>query len=344
MDFRKIAVLLLGFGVFLSGGWAPAGAEEPVALRYDQDALEQKWRGRIQSLLDKGVIALVDLESSIGRRDGERYIEDSLEAMDELGIALIAFDAKQADKGEKKQKGYRWSYYSQELVNAHPERFVPTSNGGANMNWTQQKDSYIDQLEEQVRGGEYRMIGEIEFRHYMSNQQCKQGRTDRDVDIPLNGGNGQRIFALSQDSGIPFSIHLEPEDEPLAALEEMLREYPKANVIVAHFGQIRHPDKESQFGPELVRRLLSSYPNLYWDISTGEPGRRYKCNDVLDTVIWKDGGFGQKDELKGEYKAILTEFSDRFVVGFDYGGGRDPLPMFLKDRAKNARLILRDLP
>lgn len=40
---------------------------------------------------------------------------------------------------------------------------------------------------------------------------------------------------------------------------------------------------------------------------------------------------------KDEYKAILTEFSERFVVGFDYGGGQDPLPLFLKERAKNVR-------
>ncbi|MFQ5764345.1 MAG: hypothetical protein ACE5GT_05405, partial [Rhodospirillales bacterium] len=43
------------------------------------------------------------------------------------------------------------------------------------------------------------------------------------------------------------------------------------------------------------------------------------------------------------YKAILTEFSHRFVAGTDYGVGRRPLPMFLKEKVKNLRLILRDL-
>ena len=40
----------------------------------------------------------------------------------------------------------------------------------------------------------------------------------------------------------------------------------------------------------------------------------------------------------------MTEFSHRFVAGTDYGGGRAPLPRFLKDKVKNLRLILRDLP
>ena len=94
-----------------------------------------------------------------------------------------------------------------------------------------------------------------------------------------------------------------------------------------------------------MRRLLTTYPNLYYDISTGHPGRRYACNaNVLDTVLWESSGLSQTDTLKPEYKALLTEFSTRFVAGTDYGGGRSPLPGFLRDRVANLRLILRDLP
>ena len=32
------------------------------------------------------------------------------------------------------------------------------------------------------------------------------------------------------------------------------------------------------------------------------------------------------------------------MAGTDYGGGRPPLPRFLRDRLKNLRLIMRDLP
>jgi hypothetical protein len=37
------------------------------------------------------------------------------------------------------------------------------------------------------------------------------------------------------------------------------------------------------------------------------------------------------------YKAVLAEFSDRFVAGTDYGNGRKPLPEFLTDGAENLR-------
>lgn len=322
-------------------------AEESVTITHERTTLEKLWRARLQSFLDRGVIPLIDLESSLAQDDGENYLAAAIEEMDRLGVALIAFDGYQAPKigGGSRSEGYRWGYYIHRVVDAHPDRIILATNGGTNSNWLQQKDSFIQQIEQQVRGGRYPIMGEFDFRHYQSTHQCRTGNTGRDNDIPLNSENGHRLFRLAQETGLAFAIHLEPEDAPLKALEEMLRTYPRAQVIVAHFGQIRHPEKEKMFGPELVRRLLTSFPNLHYDLSTGEPGRRYACNnDVLDTVLWEQSGESQKDSLRPEYKAILTEFSTRFVSGTDYGGGRAPLPEFMRRRVGNLRLILRDLP
>ena len=329
----------------LAAATVPVRADEPVEIKFTRQELEGKWRARIQSFLDKGTIPIIDLESSLKRKDGEAYLENALPVMDELGVALMALDGYQRPKGKKKEKGYRWGYYIHEIVNAHPDRFILATNGGTNNNWLKEKDSFVSQTEDQVRRGHYPIMGEFDFRHYMSGSQCKNDRFDRDTDIPLDGGNGHRLFLLSAETGVAFAIHHEPEDHALDALEKMLKAYPKAKVILAHFGQIRFPEKEKRFGPELVRRLLVSYPNLYFDLATGEPGRRYRCNDKeLDTVIWKFDGGSQVGVLDPAYKAILTEFSGRFVAGTDYGGGRRPLPEFLKDKIKNLRLIIRDLP
>lgn len=324
----------------------PALAEKPVEINLPREQLEEKWRARILSFLDKGVIPIIDLQSSLKRGDGEDYLDDAIGVMDDMGVALIAFDGYPAPKSKNKKKGYRWGYYIHEIVNAHPGRFILVTNGGTNKNWMKGKDSFIEQTEAHVRGGQYPIMGEFDFRHYMSGRQCKGARTDRDTDIALDGDQGRRIFTLSAETGVAFVIHHEPEDHALDALEKMLKEQPKAKVIVAHFGQIRHPDKEQRFGPKLVRRLLSTYPNLYYDLSTGYPGRYYKCDGskVLDTVIWQGDGRSQKSTLDPAYKAILTDFSDRFVSGTDYGGGRRQLPVFLADKVKNLRLIMRDLP
>jgi len=323
-----------------------AWRNEPTSIKHDRASLEQQWRSRIQGFLDKGVIALIDLESTLPEADAERYLEPAMRRMDDLGIALIGFDGEQLPPGKSKdEQGHRWSDYIQQIANAYPAYFIPTTNGGTSKNWREQKDSFISQLEEQAKSGQYALIGELEFRHYLSSSECKDNRTEREVDIPLTSANGHRLFKLSEQTGLPFLIHLEPEDKPLAELEQMLAQYPKAKIIVAHFGQLRFPEKQQRFNPEFVRKLFTTYPNIYYDLSNGEPGRRYPCNkNVLDTVIWEDSLLGQSDTLKPGYRAILTEFSDRFVAGTDYGSGRKPLPEFLKDRAENLRRIMKQLP
>jgi predicted TIM-barrel fold metal-dependent hydrolase len=329
---------------------APAIAEQPVEIKFSRQEIEQKWRVRIQSFLDKGVIPLIDFLSFLPRKSGDAVLGSTMKVMDKTGVALISFAGYPARKGNKIER-YRWGYYIHEIVNQHPNYFILTTNKGGNFNWWAQKGGtkkdYIDRLERHVRGGAYSFMGEIEFRHYPAGFQCKVGEGHRDEDVPINGANGHRVFQLSAETGVPFSIHHDPEDQAVAALEEMLAEYPKAKVIWAHFGQIRYRERQKRFGPELARRLLSAYPNLFFDLSTGEPGRYYKCGDhrVLDTVIWETNKRGkQKGRLKPAYKAILTEYSDRFVAGFDYGPRNRNSEAKLRKRIKNIRLIIRDLP
>lgn len=345
---RRVRLLCLGFAAAVCLAWpVPARAEEPVALEKDRAALVALWRGRIQSFLDRGVIPLIDMESSLPNADADGDLGPAMAAMDKAGVALMVCDGYQAPR-QGEESGYRWGYAGHRAVNRHPDHLVLASNGGSNPNWTKGKGGrprdFIDQTEVQARGGDYPILGEFEFRHYMSSTQCKKGATDRDVDLPLDGASGRRLFALSQETGLAFLIHLEPEDAPLEALERCLAAYPGARVIVCHFGQIRHPERQRRFGPELVRRLLTTYPNLSYDLSTGEPGRRYPCSGVLDTVLWQSSGTGQTATLRPEYAALLTEFSTRFVSGFDYGGGRAALPGFIVDRAANMRRILAGLP
>jgi predicted TIM-barrel fold metal-dependent hydrolase len=326
----------------------PARAEEPVVLKQSRAELEAGWRARLQSFLDKGVIPLVDMESTISRQQAQDYLfaPPTHRAMDALGIALVAFDANQAPAGKSEEGGYRWGYHMHEAVNAHPDRYILGSNAGISPNWRQQKTDMITQTESQVRSGAYPIMAEFEFRHFVSQGECKEGRFDREVNMMLNVPNGHRLFALAQETGVPFLIHNEPEDEALDALEEMLAKYPGAKVIQAHFGQIRAPQRQTRFTPEYVRHLLTTYPNLYFDLSVGAPGRMYKCQGqfLMDTVLWTKTAFAQSDVLDPLYRALLVDFSTRFVAGMDYGGGRPPLPVFWEERAKNLRLILRDLP
>ena len=311
----------------------------------DRLLYEQQWQSRVQSILEAGNIPIIDLESTLPEADISTYFPDFLDTMDELNIALIAFDGEQVPRTSPSQTGYRWSTYIDDLVEDYPSRFLFTTNGGTNNNWTQQKSSYIDQLSSKIRRKPYVMLGEVEFRHYMSTAQCLAGRTDRDEYVPMNSVNGRRLFDLASDTGVPLSIHFEMEDDLLSELEEMLSEYPNARVIVAHLGQVRHPEKQTRYSAQLITDLLDKYSNLYFDISTGGPNRTYPCNnDILDTVIWQDDGTGgQRDTLKPEYLNLLENYSDRFVAATDYGSNRSSIHNHYAGRIENIELVLRDL-
>ncbi len=327
---------------------SPLRAEEPVEITYSRHEIEAKWQARTQSFLDKGVIPIIDLESFLHRQTDDRVVAMMSRVMDELGVALISLSGTPA--GDRIGR-YRWGYYVHEVVNARPDRFILTTNLGGNRSWWAQRSGrpqdYIDQLERHVRGGDYPFIGEIEFRHYMAHLQCKAGKTHRDIDLPLNGPNGHRLFRLSAQTGVPFSIHHEPEDHALAALEEMLAAYPKAKVIVAHFGLVRDRERMKLFVPELVTHLLASYPNLYFDLASNKPGSRYKCaaDRPLDMVIWDEDWRGrQTDTVRPVYREILTKFSTHFVAGLDFGSGHRLSEKYLRSRIAIIRLIMRDLP
>lgn len=314
--------------------------------------LHLKWRTRVQSLLDAGKLPKIDMETSWSEDTVRGFVPGIFPLMDELGIALIAADGRQTKQDGS--TGYRWSAYILELSERYPDRFIPTTNGGTNQSWLEQKDgtdSFIEQLEQQTRAGRYALIGELDFRHYVSSHQCAARHKHRDNAIPLTSPNGHRAFSLSHETGIPFVIHLEPEDESLAELEKMLEHYPKARLVVAHFGQLRHPEKQRGFTPQKVKLMFEKFPNLHWDLSTGWPNREYRCagsnNTSLlrgDTVLWAANFSGQSDTLQPEWRLILTEFHDRFVFATDFGTGRPPLPGFLRERVANFERIVRDLP
>lgn len=322
------------------------------ALESKVHPYHSKWRSRIQSLLDVGKLPKIDMETSWPEEVVRDEVPSIFPLMDELGIALIAADGKQ--RRSNGDAGYRWSDYLLEVADEYPDRFIPVTNGGTNSNWLEQKSgagSFIEKLEEQVRSRRYALIGELDFRHYMSSHQCAAGHKHRDNSIPLDSANGQRVFRLSHETGVPFVIHLEPEDTALQELEKMLEAYPNAKVVVAHFGQLRHPEKQKSFTPQRVQSLLKRFPSLHWDLSTGWPNRVYRCAGESnsgslkgDTVLWADGVEGQTDTIKAEWRAIFIEFHDRFVFATDFGSGRPPLRDFLRRGVANFERIVRDLP
>lgn len=107
MIFRvtwRVLFLLVASTFFLPD-WTLA--EEAVQLKYSQAKIEDKWRVRIQSFLNKGVIPLIDLLSFLPREDSAQVIQWTKNLMDKEGVALISFAGYWAPK-ELGIKGHSW--------------------------------------------------------------------------------------------------------------------------------------------------------------------------------------------------------------------------------------------
>ena len=74
MKTVRLLCLVPGLAAALSFPTASIRAEQPVEITQTRQEIEDKWRARIQSFLDKGVIPLIDMESYLPRKNGEAVL------------------------------------------------------------------------------------------------------------------------------------------------------------------------------------------------------------------------------------------------------------------------------
>jgi predicted TIM-barrel fold metal-dependent hydrolase len=257
--------------------------------------------------------------------------------MDKEGIAVMALSVDQP--GELVEKGHRWSDDSFRLVAAYPDRFLPVGNGGNHPAWTRSPDRFLDDNERYIVEHRYPLMGEFEFRHYLSPRQVERQDTWRDVNIPINGPQGHRLFAFAARTGIPFQIHYEIEDVLLPPLVEMLARYPAAKVIWCHLAQVRWASTARSYGADYLRKLLERFPNLYVDTAFGGPQSVYKPSGERHARVWNEPG----DDIRDDWKALIRDMPWHFLAALDIGGDRQT-PDHLRQWTSNLRRFLAAIP
>jgi len=257
---------------------------------------------KIRQVLKSGILPIIDVEYHHG---GKIEIKRLIKRMDENGVALTWL-------GPNEKLG---SENSLTLNGLYPDRFVPTTVHGDGKLWHNSDKRFLDELTKDVRSGKYFAMGEFEARHYPSSTN------DRDVHMPVDSEAFQVVFQLSSETGVPFLLHHEAEDQLLSELERMLANYPKAKVIWCHVGRNRDPVKWKKFRtPDAVRELLKKYPNLYFDLVQSKPGSKYRGTGYVEGILYDVSSWGVS--LGTEWKKIFEEFPDRFVIGSDINTGR----------------------
>jgi hypothetical protein len=192
------------------------------------------------------------------------------------------------------------------------------------------------------------MLGEFFFRRYPSNRNLNMGGDlNAELAEPIDGPLGQRLFAYSQRTGVPFQIHYEVEDALIPPLEAMLQRYPRARVIWCHAGRVRRPEKAPHFTAHwsaTLRRLLQDHSNLYFDIGSTDPKQNYPLNGP-PVSLWWDMRSGK---MKSEGVKLVSDQPWRFLAALDQGFDRaaqtpemvQDLMLFLDSLPPRAREIV----
>lgn len=278
------------------------------------------WRRRIKSILDRDRLPIIDMQATY--IEGETNVSRMIEYMNEFDIAQIAFAPANAPTSKP----------SLDLHRKYPEYFIPTTNSGEFPRWWRGPAAFLAGVRDDLKSGDYVLMGEHEFRHYPSPEQVRAHNTARDITIDIAGPAGEALFSLSEEFGVAFQIHYEIEDELLAPLEAMLERYPGAKVIWCHLGMIRYPDRALRYSPEYVGKLIERFPGLHFDVAVPDPGNVYGPSGARDSTLYSGG------QLTEGWKALMEKHPNRFMSASDY---RPPVePNYPEQMGRQRKLIL----
>lgn len=334
MNRSKAGAASVLLGLLTCTAFLAAQPVRPSPQPLDLDALKAGWKKRIKDIGQSGKLPIIDIESSY---NASRFdIDDFSAQMDRYGLALIAFSPN-IELGMYFRWKMTWSDHSRALVRADPVRYIPTTVGGNYPAWAKEPARVLQETIAHVEAENYPLMGEFFFRHYPSQRQADRDESERDLDIPINGEIGRRLFSFAEKSGIPFEIHYEVEDRLLPPLEEMLKEHPGAKVIWCHLAQVRYARRNTIYGPDYVEKLIEKYANLHFDLAVPGPESVYPLSGDHYSRIW-DQSSGRLD---ARWKQLIIRHPWRFHAALDLGPDRmDALPAKLKRQRK----MLDELP
>ena len=163
-------------------------------------------------------------------------------------------------------------------------------------------ENYYELLEKQVNMDQYGAMAEVLMYHAQKGEKAPlivAHPDDERVQAALN-------YAL--DKEWPFIIHIEfaaagsQGSEFMTELEALLIQYPEHPFVLIHMGQLDHVT---------VRHLIEAHDNIYFITSSSTP--TYAVNIFNDP--WTNMFDG--DNLSADWKELIIEHPDRFILGFD---------------------------
>lgn len=276
--------------------------------------------------------------------DTEGAAENVLSMMNDYGVSIAVVMPPPLPPGRETAYDYE---EMKRIVARDPSRLVFLAGGGtlnpiiqdtAPENVTSEVRARFKNTARAILNAGAHGFGELTALHFSLRQHHPFERVSPDHPLLL------LLADIAAQNGVPIDLHMEAvvrqrrtprrilrrgEGNPerlapnIDAFERLLDHNKRAPIIWSHAGW----DNTGQRTPRLMRRLLSSHPNLYMSIKLAgrRKGNRARKNRQGRRGAGRGNPLMGNGQLKRNWLELFQEFPDRFLIGSDthvYTGGR----------------------
>ena len=247
-------------------------------------------------------LPLIDIHAHFFRMTPDSVIK----VMDDEAISVAVF-MPVPNAGRSRRRGASEDLYL-DAAKAFPKRLAAFFGGNelnqelASIDGGRVTDSDRERFRERVetilKQGGFKGIGELGPRHMAWTPGMHE------IEYPADHPLMLVLADLAAKYELPIDVHLEANEKTIAQFERLLAYNGKAKIIWAHAGW----SNTGLATPELMKRLMSKYPNLYSSIKSREPE-----NTAQEKVRLTN----EKGTLISAWRTLFEEFSEKFFIGTD---------------------------
>lgn len=259
-------------------------------------------------LLSVGLAILASPTGAVAQRD--LYLIDAHSQVDEtvdLNKVLSLMDQAHIHGAILTTVGKRRQSDLVRFAREHPDRIVASVRTKIPPYIDNDDRGFDEAIRRQVESGNFSAMSELLMYHAKKRRGEREQKAPEIVVYP-DDRRIQTALHYAMEKGWPFVVHIEFASPTIAdrkvfieRLEAMLDAHPNHPFAMAHMGQLSAAE---------VRRLIVAHPNVYFQTSRSDPMTRKDSDQPWINMF--SGAF-----LAPEWKGLVTQFPDRFILAFD---------------------------
>lgn len=241
-------------------------------------------------------IPIIDAHSQV---DHQTKLENIIKLMDSAGVSKTIISGRAKITPNKIVS----------FAKKNPSRIIPavrTKLAG----YTENSNKYFASLKSQLKTGDYSAMAEILLWHASKGGKAPQ------IVVKPDDRRVEAALKASIENNWPFIVHIEFGSTGkkyqgfMEKFEEMLSKNANHPFVLMHMGQLNTDE---------VTRLIEKHSNVYFITSHANPIYLSGSNGKNADYPWVNMFDSKADgyELKEEWKNIIVQYPDKFILGLD---------------------------